>query len=290
MSAEDDPKKAKPGTGYKRPPFEHRFQKGQSGNPMGRPRQAAALAPKPHTTDTFQTELAALAHKTANRKATLRDGEKSESVSMIEAALRTEAVRAVQGKRLDKKDMLDRHAKAEAELLATRRRDYDDWTRIKAFLIEQRETIAECDLKHPLPYPDDIILGPDYKVSIVGPANADELARVEAICRHRDLMILQWVLDVHWRMKGKSGFDYSALVPLSTLFIIIFERQLPRRFQLGDAGIAKATDAHLGKSMRDIEDEVRAGRTAFRLTCGKRICAFPCATKAQVTKILRSVC
>jgi hypothetical protein len=53
---------AKP-VGYKNPPIETRFKKGQSGNPSGRPRQPRRLA------DDLQRELARIVTVTINGKA-----------------------------------------------------------------------------------------------------------------------------------------------------------------------------------------------------------------------------
>jgi hypothetical protein len=271
-------------SGYKSPPAEHRFQKGQSGNPQGRPRKAAPAATIP---DSFQTDLDAMALRIANRPATIRDGDKTETVSTMEVVLRAEAAQAARGKRLDKKDMLERHALTLAKVQAAKREDYEDWARIKAFKLAERKTVAEAHWKHQLLHPDDIILGPDFEVSIIGPLNAAELANVETSCRYRDLMIMQSVLDCQCRAKSKVHRDRKDILPLSTVLAFWIDRHVFRRFRLGHVEIGRAMDQHLWKPRGDLEDEIRSARQALGVDVGGRIGPMPHVTIAQAKKMFR---
>lgn len=274
----------KPPAGYKSPPAEHRFQKGQSGNPRGRPRKAAPAA---RSLERFETEQAALAYRIAKQPVTVRDGDHTKSIPMLEAVLRTEANQAAKGKRLDKKDMLERLAKAEAELLAAKRQDYDDWAMIKAFKIAERKSVPECNWKLPLPHPDDIILGPDFEVSIDGPLNAAELAGVEKSCALRDMLILQSVLDCHCRVKSKIQLDRKDLVPMSIMIAKWIDKHLPRRFRLGHGELERAMDSRLWRSRGDLEDEIRTARRALGLDVGGSIGPLPHLTLKQAKSIFR---
>ena len=264
--------------GYGKPPEANRFQKGQSGNPKGRPKKAAPAA---QNLDGLKTEFEAIAYQIAKRPVTIRDGNKTKSVSMIEAVLRAEAAQAARGKRLDKKDMLERYAKAEADLREEQRQDYEAWNRIKASKIAEYKTMAECDRERSLPHPDDIILGPGHKVTIIGPLTAAELPIIDKNSRMRDLMLLQSMLDLRWRNKNKKSHDFSGTIPISLALTYIFDRLLPLRFRLGSEGIQKATDELLWKSVRDLEDEIRAGRLAMGMECGKWVNAMPSITLEQ---------
>src|ERR1700736_6596938 len=71
--------------GYGKPPVHTRFQKGQSGNPGGRPRRGVAEQAK------------ALALKEAYRKVTVQEGEDTQRMPMIQAILRNQLALAAKG-------------------------------------------------------------------------------------------------------------------------------------------------------------------------------------------------
>ena len=71
--------------GYGKPPAHTRFQKGQSGNPGGRPRRGVAEQAK------------ALALKEAYRKVTVQEGEDTQRMPVIQAILRNQLALAAKG-------------------------------------------------------------------------------------------------------------------------------------------------------------------------------------------------
>lgn len=87
MFAEDDDKKAPDflpaKVGYRSPPVETRFKKGQSGNPSGRPKGGQNLK------TLFNTIL--------NEEVALRDGSDVRKISKAEAILRSVVVGALRG-------------------------------------------------------------------------------------------------------------------------------------------------------------------------------------------------
>lgn len=173
---------------YRNPPVEHRFRKGVSGNPRGRPRRNRAfvsteIGGRPGIG--FEDRIKSLAIEEAYRLITIRKGDRTERIPVIQAILRKVAVAAANGNTRAQQNYLNLLIGAEAdrrvatmELLKSAFDYKEHWHHVLAERARKGTTGPE-----PVPHPDDIIIDYDTgKIRIDGPVLEEEK---EALDRSR---------------------------------------------------------------------------------------------------------
>ena len=159
--------------GFGKPPEEHRFKKGQSGNPAGRPR--GAKSSKPARPEEW---LKAIVLEEAYRDITVGAGDRTVTLPMVQAVIRTLAVEAAKGK--------PRPQRLFTEMLSTieqeKTEEHDEFFKTAMDYkftweeeLKRRERLGITDAEPPLPHPDHIELDMAAgTVQIVGPMTKEE--------------------------------------------------------------------------------------------------------------------
>lgn len=155
---------------YRVPPAKFRFAKGVSGNLKGRPRKPRAMVTTKFGGQPgigFKSRLKAIAIEEAYRLITVREGDRSERVPVIQAILRKVWVNAANGNTRAQRICLDLVIGAEAdrsaaaaELLRAAVEGKEYWANI--FAEYDRRGIERPD---PVPHPDDVVI--DYQTGEV---------------------------------------------------------------------------------------------------------------------------
>lgn len=167
--------------GYGKPPAEHRFQKGKSGNPAGRPKRPKAQ-PKEVSTKFGMKAAEEYLRLEAYRPVMVREGEQVIELPAIQAVFRAMGVAAMKGNRFVQKTLADMVAKMEADHYQSKFELFGTMVEYKHKWDQEIERCRKAGASepHPIPHPDDIILDPNnVDVKILGPQTKEQKQQLE---------------------------------------------------------------------------------------------------------------
>lgn len=186
MSRDDPPDGKNYIVGYGKPPVEHRFRKGQSGNPKGRSKGAKA---KPKVDTGYGLRAAEQYLRTeAYRPVAIREGENVIELPAIQAVFRAMGVSAMKGNRFAQRTLAELVTTMEAEDHRARMELFGSAVEYKHNWSQEIERHEKAGLEppRPIPHPDDIILDPrDGGVRFEGPQTKEQRDRLEHALERR---------------------------------------------------------------------------------------------------------
>src|ERR1035438_285951 len=145
---------------YRKPPVAHRFKKGASGNPKGRPRKKAAQPGFGALGGGIADRFGAMALEEATRPITVREGNTVSEIPAMHALIRTMFRAAAQGDTKAGRQLLEVITRAESGRTGSAMENLEYAIQYKEkygpiFEQREREGLDPLDI---FPHPDDIII------------------------------------------------------------------------------------------------------------------------------------
>ena len=175
--------------GYGKPPVKHRFEKGKSGNPRGRPKGSRNKADKHRNLEIGTQPANQMLLEEAYRTVTVREGDTLIELPAIKAVFRAMGVAAMKGNRLAQATMAELVRGVEEEDRKARADHFEVACEYKRGWEEAIERAQRSGLPvpEPLPHPDDVII--DVRTSQIryeGPITKEEKHDWDRLLAFRD--------------------------------------------------------------------------------------------------------
>lgn len=270
--------------GFKRPPPWGKFQKGQSGNPNGRPKkkdkqEAAKRAPK-------LTEFEELVRDLLGEEAQITLNGKKVPVTKKRAILLNLFKQAMGGQplamrelnriidKVEAKEEAQAHAEAEAaEQVARKKAEQDEawYLHLVDLKKQQTKAWARADTEHkaepeePWPHPDDILINHATRTARVrGPLDSDDLEDWEYLRRSRDHHLARVVYHACLEERVHRLVSKIWLVAL-----VECDLDLPKRWQISH-DIMPASENLMAMPFAKLEALVLEGAATFEASPPKQ--------------------
>ena len=172
---------------YRKPPAEHQFKKGTSGNPNGRPKKKASQSGFSTLGGGINDRLGAMALDEAIRPITVREGDKVSEIPAMQALIRTMFRAAAQGDTKAARQLLEVISRAESGRTGTTLEILKFWAQYKEkhgpiFEKHEREGLDPPDI---YPHPDDVIIDEATgEVTIDGPTTKEQAGARKSVRNH----------------------------------------------------------------------------------------------------------
>lgn len=217
--------------GYGKPPQHSQFKKGQSGNPLGRPRKNKT---KPSRGPIHSGPLE-LVQEHLTRKITAKDGSGTHQVPAHLASVRMIEQGAAEGSVQLRKYFYTITRQAELEQQARMAEDRAFWIDYIQRHAEISRLLRKADplLAEWLPAPEDLTMQPGLLAQYRGAITTGEAQNLEHLRRLRDALIAQVALDIRSaplsRLGGQNSPDLSVIPPLIAALNLLFPARIVRQ-------------------------------------------------------------
>lgn len=206
--------------GYGRPPEQHRFRKGVSGNPRGRPRKTG----RSKSVGAAHTQLEDILLTEALRPIQIRENEKVIEVPMIQAVIRSMGLAAVKGSHRAQTTLA-------SMVQAVQAKRFEELKKLFESAIEYKDSwqreFDECDRRgvprpEPVPHPHEIVLNSQtLEVTFNGPISPDDKAYWDMMLQRRESAI-------------NEVTEYRRLLKRPSKYSRFYEEDLAREQHLAD--------------------------------------------------------